>query len=117
MDANTIEWVTDDAGFIFEAARRKREAEARELLGGYVAASETERDILRAGWVDLLLSRQVIADDEHRKVLNAKHEAFMDKLDADLDAFVGNPGDEQRASLTKTYRSFVRRLVLPHHYL
>jgi hypothetical protein len=114
---NTIEWVTDDAGFIFETTRRKRESEARELLGGYVAASDTERDTLRAGWIDLLLSRQVIGSDEQRKHLNAKHEAFMDKLDADLEAFVGNPGDEQRASLIRTYRSFVRRLVLPHHYL
>lgn len=117
MNTNTIEWVTDDAGFIFEATRRKRESEARELLGGYVAVGEAERDVLRARWIDLLLSRQVIADEEHRRRLNAKHEAFMDKLNADLEAFVENPGDEQRASLIKTYRSFVRRLVLPHHYL
>ncbi|MFP3549768.1 hypothetical protein SB861_03500 [Paraburkholderia sp. SIMBA_049] len=116
-NTNTIEWVTDDAGFIFEATRRKRETEARELLGGYVAASDTERDTLRASWIDLLLSRQVIESDEQRKQLNAKHKAFMDKLDADLEAFVEKPGDEQRSSLIRTYRSFVRRLVLPHHYL
>lgn len=116
-NTNTIEWVTDDAGFIFEATRRKRETEARELLGGYVAASDTERDTLRAGWIDLLLSRQVIANDAHRADLHAKHEAFMAKLDEQLNAYVAHPGDEERSGLVKIYRSFVRRLVLPHHYL
>jgi len=103
--------------WIFEPTRRKRETEARELLAGYVAASDVQRDALRAEVIDLLLSRQVIEGDEHRKALNAKHEAFMDKLDAELEAYVERPGDDQRAGLVKTYRSFVRRLVLPHHYV
>ncbi len=103
--------------WIFEPTRRKRETEARELLAGYVAASDAKRDALRAGVIDLLLSRQVIEGDEHRADLMAKHEAFMAKLDEQLAAYVEQPDDDQRAGLVKTYRSFVRRLVLPHHYV
>lgn len=103
--------------WMFEVTRRKRETEARELLAGYVTAGARERDTLRAGWIDLLLSRQVIEDEAHRAHLHAKHEGFMEKLDALLAAYVAHPGEEERASLIRTYRSFVRRLVLPHHYL
>lgn len=113
-EAVTIETGTE---WIFQPTRRKREAEARELLAGYVAAGEAERDTLRAEWIDLLLSRQVITSDEHRADLRAKHEAFMGKLDEQLAAYVESPQEEERASLVKTYRSFVRRLVLPHHYV
>jgi hypothetical protein len=116
MNTTTIEWVTDEAGFMFEPTRAKRETEARDLLAGYVAASADKRDALRAEWIDLLLSRQVIKSDEHRADLHAKHEAFMGKLDQQLAAYLESAGDDERASLIKTYRSFVRRLVLPHHY-
>lgn len=111
---NTIE---KNHGWMFEMNRRRRETEARELLAGYVEAGEAARDTLRAEWIDLLLSRQVVEDEAHRAHLMAKHEAFMGKLDEQLAAYVAEPGDEARTSLVKTYRSFVRRLVLPHHYL
>ncbi|CAB3758655.1 hypothetical protein [Paraburkholderia humisilvae] len=103
--------------WIFQPTRRKRETEAREMLAAYVGADAETRDGLRAGWIDLLMSRQVFADDAHRAELLAKHEAFMGKLDEQLDAYVANPGDGERDGLVKTYRSFVRRLVLPHHYV
>jgi hypothetical protein len=112
---STIE--TTGTVWMFEANRRRREAEARELLAGYVEAGDAERDTLRAEWIDLLLSRQVIESDEHRAHLHEKHEAFMGKLDERLAAYEAEPGEETRTGLIKTYRSFVRRLVLPHHYL
>lgn len=109
---STIE--TND--WMFEVNRRKRETEARELLAGYVEAGDAERDTLRAEWIDLLISRQVITSDEHRASLREKHEAFMGKLDGLLGDYLAQP-DEVRSALIRTYRSFVRRLVLPHHYL
>lgn len=102
--------------WIFQSTRRKRETEARELLAAYVEADEGTRDTLRAEWIGLLISRQVILDDAHRADLQVKHEAFMGKLDEQLAAFEAQPDDDTRTALVKTYRSFVRRLVLPHHY-
>jgi hypothetical protein len=107
---NGTEW-------IFLPTRRKRETEAREMLAAYVGADAKTRDTLRAGWIDLLLSRQAIDSDAHRADLHAKHKGFMARLDTELEAYVTRQGDEERAALVKTYRSFVRRLVLPHHYL
>ncbi|CAB3745511.1 hypothetical protein LMG24238_07643 [Paraburkholderia sediminicola] len=85
------------------------------MLATYVEAHATERDTLRALWIDLLLPRQAIKSDGHRADLKAKHETFMGKLDDQLAAYVERPGDDERAALVKSYRSYVRRLVLPHH--
>jgi hypothetical protein len=106
----------ESSDWMFEITRRRREAEAREMLAAYVEAGDAERDTLRAGWIDLLLSRQVIESEEHRANLRVKHEAFMGKLDGLLGDYLAQP-EEARSALIKTYRSFVRRLVLPHHYL
>jgi hypothetical protein len=114
MNTNTTETGTE---WIFLPTRRRRETEARELLAAYVEADARTRDTLRAGWIELLLSRQVITGEAHRAELQVRHESFMGTLDDQLAAWIAQPGDETRAALVKTYRSFVRRLVLPHHYI
>ena len=109
--------VKDDAGFMFEPTRAKRETEARELLGQYVsAASGGEREAQRESIVRLLISRQGFETAAQEEASAEMQYGFLDKIDAGLQAYVEQSGDEQRAALIRLYRSFVRRLALPHHY-
>lgn len=100
--------------------RAKREGEARELLGQYVEAvaaeHEESREAQREQFVRLMLSRQRFETAAQEEASATSQYGFMDKLTERLREFIAQPGDEQRAALIKQYRSFVRRLVLPHHY-
>ncbi|WP_322046087.1 hypothetical protein [Paraburkholderia sp. J67] len=120
MNTNTIEWIADESGFIFEPTRAKRETEARELLGEYVeaisAGLEEQREAQRERIVRLLISRQRFETGAQEEASAAHQYGFLDKLTESVRAYIGQPAEGERTALIRQYRSFVRRLVLPHHY-
>jgi hypothetical protein len=119
-NTNTIEWIADETGFIFEPTRAKRETEARELLGEFVevisAGRDEHREAQREGFVRLLISRQRFETAAQEESSATRQYAFLDKLTGAIHAFIAQPDEAGRAALIRQYRAFVRRLVLPHHY-
>lgn len=117
---NTIEWIADEKGFIFEPTRAKRETEARELLGEFVevisAGHDEHREAQREGFVRLLISRQRFETAAQDEASATRQYEFLDKLTDAIHAFIAQPDETERAALIRQYRGFVRRLVLPHHY-
>lgn len=119
-NTNTIEWIADETGFIFEPTRAKRETEARELLGQYVevisAGLEEQHEAQRESFVRLVLSRQRFETAAQEEASATRQYAFLDKLTGAIHTFIAQPSEIERAALIRLYRGFVRRLVLPHHY-
>jgi hypothetical protein len=119
-NTNTIEWIADETGFIFEPTRAKRETEARELLGQFVEVISAGRDehleAQREGIVRLLISRQRFETAAQEESSATRQYAFLDKLTGAIHAFIAQPDETERTALIRKYRGFVRRLVLPHHY-
>jgi hypothetical protein len=119
-NTNAIEWIADETGFIFEPTRAKRETEARELLGQFVevisAGREEHREAQRESFVRLLLSRQRFETAAQEEASATRQYAFLDKLTGTIHAYIAQPDETGRMALIRQYRSFVRRLVLPHHY-